>query len=42
VLARTSLPECRRLAKVALDAPTALAARNAVRASLTVLEELGL
>jgi phosphoenolpyruvate-protein phosphotransferase (PTS system enzyme I) len=42
VLSRTSLPECRRLAKVALDAPTAQAARNAVRASLTVLEELGL
>ncbi|MGA7688367.1 MAG: putative PEP-binding protein, partial [Jiangellales bacterium] len=42
VLARTSLPECRRLATVALDAPTALAARNAVRASLSVLEELGL
>ena len=42
VLARTSLPECRRLAKVALDAPTALAARNAVRASLSVLDELGL
>jgi phosphotransferase system enzyme I (PtsI) len=42
VLERTSLPECRRLAKVALDAPTALAARNAVRASLSVLEELGL
>jgi phosphotransferase system enzyme I (PtsI) len=42
VLARTSLPECRRLAKVALDAPTAASARAAVRASLTVLEELGL
>ena len=42
VLAHTSLPECRRLAKVALDAPTALAARNAVRASLSVLDELGL
>ena len=42
VLARTSLPECRRLAKVALDAPTALAGRNAVRASLSVLDELGL
>jgi phosphotransferase system enzyme I (PtsI) len=42
VLARTSLPECRRLAKVALDAPTATSARAAVRASLEVLEELGL
>lgn len=42
VLARTTLPECRRLAKVAADAPTAVAARSAVRASLPVLEELGL
>jgi len=42
VLARTSLPECRRLAKVAIDAPTATAGRAAVRASLEVLEELGL
>jgi phosphotransferase system enzyme I (PtsI) len=42
VLARTSLPECERLAKVAVDAPTALAGRSAVRASLQVLEELGL
>ena len=42
VLARTTLPECRRLAKVAADAPTAFAARSAVRASLPVLEELGL
>jgi phosphotransferase system enzyme I (PtsI) len=42
VLARTSLPECRRLAKVALDAPTAASGRAAVRASLEVLEELGL
>ncbi len=42
VLASTSLPECERLAKVAVDAPTARAGRSAVRASLTVLEELGL
>jgi phosphotransferase system enzyme I (PtsI) len=42
VLSRTSLPECRRLANVAVDAPTALAARSAVRASLSVLEDLGL
>jgi phosphotransferase system enzyme I (PtsI) len=42
VLARTSLPECRRLAKVAIDAPTAGAGRAAVRASLEVLDELGL
>jgi phosphotransferase system enzyme I (PtsI) len=42
VLAKTSLPECRRLAKVAMDAPTAMAGRAAVRASLPVLEELGL
>lgn len=42
VLERTSLPECRRLAGVAVDAPTATAARNAVRASLSVLDELGL
>jgi phosphoenolpyruvate-protein phosphotransferase (PTS system enzyme I) len=42
VLARTSLQECRRLAAVAVDAPTAEAARAAVRASLGVLDELGL
>lgn len=42
VLSRTSLPECQRLAKVAVDAPTAVAARKAVRASLSVLDELGL
>jgi phosphotransferase system enzyme I (PtsI) len=42
VLERTSLPECRRLAGVAVDAPTATAARKAVRASLSVLGELGL
>jgi phosphotransferase system enzyme I (PtsI) len=42
VLSRTSLPECRRLAKVAMDAPTAVSGRAAVRASLAVLEELGL
>ncbi len=42
VLARTSLPECQRLAQVAVAAPTAVSARSAVRASLGVLEELGL
>jgi phosphotransferase system enzyme I (PtsI) len=42
VLSRTSLPECQRLAKVAVEAPTAASARSAVRASLEVLDELGL
>lgn len=42
VLSRTSLPECRRLAKVAIDAPTAASGRAAVRASLDVLDEFGL
>lgn len=42
VLAQTSLSECRRLARVAADAPTASSGRAAVRASLEVLEELGL
>ena len=42
VLEKTSLSECRRLARVAADAPTAGRARAAVRASLEVLEELGL
>lgn len=42
VLGRTSLPECRRLAKVALDAPTAVSGRAAVRASLDFLDEFGL
>lgn len=42
VLSRTSLPECQRLATVAVDAPTAVAGRRAVRASLSVLDELGL
>ena len=42
VLGATSLPECQRLAGVAVDAPTAVAGRNAVRASITVLDELGL
>jgi phosphotransferase system enzyme I (PtsI) len=42
VLSKTSMPECRRLAKVAIDAPTATAGRAAVRASLDVLDELGL
>jgi phosphotransferase system enzyme I (PtsI) len=42
VLARTTLAECERLARVAVDAPSATAGRTAVRASLPALEELGL
>lgn len=42
VLERTSLPECERLARVAVDSPTAMAGRKAVRASLSVLDDLGL
>nr|WP_233565754.1 phosphoenolpyruvate--protein phosphotransferase [Cellulomonas sp. PhB143] len=42
VLAATSLDECRALAALALAQPTATAARDAVRARLPVLEELGL
>ncbi|MHA7133864.1 phosphoenolpyruvate--protein phosphotransferase [Oerskovia turbata] len=42
VLAATTSDECAELAKIALGAPTAAAARDAVRARLPVLEELGL
>lgn len=42
VLAATSLDECRELARLALDQPTAEAARAVVRERLTVLEDLGL
>ncbi|GIJ00311.1 phosphoenolpyruvate--protein phosphotransferase [Sediminihabitans luteus] len=42
VLAATSLERCRELAALALEQPTADAARAAVRDALPVLEELGL
>jgi phosphotransferase system enzyme I (PtsI) len=42
VLATTTLPQARDLAAAALAAPTAAAARDAVRAHLPVLAELGL
>ncbi|MET4226460.1 phosphoenolpyruvate--protein phosphotransferase [Oerskovia enterophila] len=42
VLAATTSEQCAELAKIALASPTAMAARDAVRARLPVLEELGL
>ncbi|TGJ95605.1 phosphoenolpyruvate--protein phosphotransferase, partial [Actinotalea fermentans ATCC 43279 = JCM 9966 = DSM 3133] len=42
VLAATTSEQCAELAKIAVASPTASAARDAVRAQLTVLEELGL
>ncbi|MGW6007014.1 phosphoenolpyruvate--protein phosphotransferase [Oerskovia enterophila] len=42
VLAATTSEQCAELAKIALASPTATAARDAVRARLPVLEELGL
>ncbi|MFI2752837.1 phosphoenolpyruvate--protein phosphotransferase [Cellulomonas sp. P22] len=42
VLAAVTSDECRRLAELALSAPTAAAARARVRAELPVLAELGL
>jgi phosphotransferase system enzyme I (PtsI) len=42
VLAATSFDECRRLAQLAIAAPSAADARAIVRAALPVLDELGL
>jgi len=42
VLAAVSFAECRRIAHLAVTAPSAASARAAVRAALPVLEELGL
>lgn len=42
VLSAVTFDECVELARIALDQPTATAARAAVRAALPVLEELGL
>lgn len=41
VLASVSKPDCERLADLAVEAPTATAARLAVRAELPILDELG-
>jgi phosphotransferase system enzyme I (PtsI) len=41
-LGRHSLDDCRRLAELALTAPSASAARDRVRGAIPILGELGL